>query len=68
MTNFKDMVGTPTGSGQDMLGKFLYFSLPSVLVEKDALTELCDSMGMPYAGAKRLSVSDVKIRPGSGNV
>ena len=67
MTIFKDMVGTPTGSGKNMLGKFLYFSLPSVLVEKDSLAELCDGMGMPYAGAKRLSVSDA-FRSATGDI
>ena len=67
MTNFKDMVGTSAGDAEHMLGKFLYFSLASVLVEKDALAELCDSMGMPYAGAKRLSVSDA-FRSATGDI
>ena len=67
MTHFKDMVGTSAGDAEHMLGKFLYFSLASVLVEKDALAELCDSMGMPYAGAKRLSVSDA-FRSATGDI
>ena len=67
MTNFKDMVGASAGDAEHMLGKFLYFSLASVLVEKDALAELCDSMGMPYAGAKRLSVSDA-FRSATGDI
>jgi hypothetical protein len=67
MTNFKDMVGASAGDAEHMLGKFLYFSLASVLVEKEALTELCDSMGMPYAGAKRLSVSDA-FRSATGDI
>ena len=67
MTNFKDMVGTSAGDAEHMLGKFLYFSLASVLVEKDALTELCDSMGMPYSGAKRLSTADA-FRSATGDI
>jgi hypothetical protein len=67
MTNFKDMVGASAGDAEHMLGKFLYFSLASVLVEKDALAELCDSMGMPYSGAKRLSVSDA-FRSATGDI
>ena len=45
--DFKDMIGAASGENQHMLGKFLYFSLASVLVEKEALAELCESMGMP---------------------
>ena len=67
MVDFKDMIGTSAGEEQHMLGKFLYFSLASVLVEKDALTELCDSTGMPYSGAKRLSVSDA-FRSATGDI
>ena len=67
MMNFKDMVGTTAGEEQHMLGKFVYFSLASVLVEKDALAELCQSMGMPYVGGKRLSVSDA-FRSATGDI
>ena len=65
--NFRNMFGTTEGVEQHMLGKFLYFSLTSVLVEKEALAELCESMDMPYAGAKRLSVSDA-FRSATGDI
>lgn len=65
--NFKDYLGTSSGNEQQMLGKFLYFSLPAVLVEKDALTALCENMGIPFAGGKRLSVSDA-FRSATGDV
>ena len=57
--NFKDVVGSASGEEQHMLGKFLYFSLANLLVEKDKLSELCDSLGMPYAGGKRLSIAAI---------
>ena len=50
-----------------MLGKFLYFSLASVLIEKEALAELCDSLGLPYSGGKRLSVTDA-FRSATGDI
>lgn len=65
--DFKDMIGAASGEDQHMLGKFLYFSLASVLVEKEALAELCESMGMPYAGGNRLSVSDA-FRSATGDI
>ena len=67
MTEFKNMVGTSIGKEQHMLGKFLYFSLSSLLVEKDALAELCDSLGIPYTGYKRISVSDA-FRSATGDI
>ena len=39
MLNFKDMVATSTGDEQHMLGKFLYFTLASVLVDKESYGE-----------------------------
>ncbi len=41
-----------------MLGKFLYFSLANLLVEKEVLSKLCEDMGIPCAGGTRLSVGD----------
>lgn len=64
---FKDAVGTASGEGQHVLGKFLYFSLANLLVEKDKLSELCNSLGMPYAGGNRLSMVDA-FRSATGDV
>lgn len=50
-----------------MLGKFLYFTLANLLVEKEALSDLCESMGIPYAGGNRLSVSDA-FRSATGDI
>lgn len=38
----------------EILGKFLYFSLSNLLVERDKLTEICTDMGLP-------------IKPGAGS-
>lgn len=65
--NFKDVVGAASGENRHMLGKFLYFSLANILVEKDKLSELCDSLGMPYAGGKRLSMADA-FRSATGDI
>ena len=67
MLNFKDMVATSTGDEQHMLGKFLYFTLASVLVDKEELSTLCQETGMPYASSKRLSISDA-FRSATGDI
>ena len=65
--NFKDVVAATSGENRHMLGKFLYFSLANILIEKDKLSELCDSLGMPYAGGKRLSLGDA-FRSATGDI
>lgn len=64
---FENMMGVASGDQQNMLGKLLYFSLSSVLVEKDKLSELCDSMGLYYAGGNRISVTDA-FRSATGDI
>ena len=63
----KDFIGTSTGDKEHMLGKFLYFSLSNLLVEREALSRLCEEMDIPYTGGKRLSVADA-FRSATGDI
>ena len=65
--NMGEFIGAATGDRQHMLGKFLYFSLSNLLVEKEELSALCESMGIAYAGCNRLSVSDA-FRSATGDI
>lgn len=65
--SFRNIIGAASGDKGNMLGKFLYFSLANILVEKESLAELCDSLGVPYSGGKRLSVSDA-FRSATGDI
>ena len=65
--SFHNMIGATSGDKKNMLGKFLYFTLANLLVEKEALSDLCESMGIPYAGGNRLSVSDA-FRSATGDI
>ena len=56
ITNFQDIIGAPNGDKAPVLGKFLYFSLANILVEKAALALLCEDLNIPYSGSKRISV------------
>ena len=53
--HMNDFVAASQGDAQNMLGKFLYFSLSNLLVEKAQLSELCESMGISYSGGTRPS-------------
>ena len=65
--DMKDFIGTSQGDKEHMLGKFLYFSLSNLLVEKEALSKLCEEMDFPYSGGKRLSVADA-FRSATGDI
>lgn len=65
--NMNEFIGAAAGDRQHVLGKFLYFSLTNLLVDKDELSHLCESMGIPYSGSNRLSVSDA-FRSATGDI
>lgn len=56
--NFENMICAMSGDESQVLGKLVLFSLSNILVDKEKLQELCDSLDIPYAGGRRLSVSD----------
>ena len=65
--NMNHFIGAAQGEKEHMLGKFLYFSLANLLVDKEELSELCDSMGIPYTSGNRLSVGDA-FRSATGDI
>ena len=67
ITNFQDIIGAANGDQPSVLGKFLYFSLANILVEKEALAQLCEDLNIPYSGSKRISVSDA-FRSATGDI
>ena len=60
-------IGAAKGDEQQMLGKFLYFSLANLLVDREELSNLCESVGIPYSGCNRLSVGDA-FRSATGDI
>ena len=65
--DMRDFIGTSQGDKAHMLGKFLYFSLSSLLVDREELKKLCDETGIPYSGGTRLSVGDA-FRSATGDI
>lgn len=65
--DMKNFIVATEADKEHVLGKFLYFSLANLLVEKDALSKLCDDMGIYYSGGERLSVADA-FRSATGDI
>ena len=57
-TNNLDRFIAVTGDTSSVLGKIVYFSLADVMVDRDKLREICDSMGIPYYGGGRQTDSN----------
>ena len=51
ITNFQDILGAANGDKTSVLGKFLYFSLANILVEKEALAQLCEDLNIHIPAA-----------------
>lgn len=51
-TNMSQLIAVTVNSA-DVLGKIVYFSLSDVMIDREKLQEICDSMGIPYSGGVR---------------
>ena len=63
---FEDFAAV-TQDGDGVLGKLLYYSLSSVLVDRDELAGLCRSVGFPYKPGRRSAVADA-FRSATGDI
>lgn len=51
-TNLDQLIAV-TGDSSSVLGKIVYFSLADVMIDREKLREICDTMGIPYYGGGR---------------
>ena len=65
--DMRNLLAAAEGDTEHVLGKFLYFSLANLLVDKEELSELCDSMGITFSSGNRLSVADA-FRSATGDI
>ena len=63
----ENLTAAAGGDAHHMLGTLLYFSLSNLLIDKQELSDLCDSMDIYYDGGKRTSVADA-FRSATGDV
>lgn len=53
--------------GKGVLGKVLYYSLSTTLIDKEKFSELCQSIGFPYEPSRRTAKADA-FRSATGDV
>ena len=61
---FEDFAAVPRDGGE-VLGKVLYYSLSSILIDRDELKEICDGLGLP--ASSRASFGDA-FRSATGDI
>jgi hypothetical protein len=53
--------------GEGVLGKLLYYSLSSILIDKDELERICEDVGFPYTQSRRSAPADA-FRNATGDI
>lgn len=53
--------------GGEVLGKVLYYSLSSVLIDREELKKLCDAVDFPASGSNRIAMGDA-FRSATGDI
>jgi len=53
--------------GEGVLGKILYYSLSSILVERNTLEQICADVGFPYTVSRRTALVDA-FRSATGDI
>ena len=63
---FEDFAAVSRDGG-DVLGKVLYYSLSSTLIDRDVLESLCDAVGFPKGRSNRTAMGDA-FRSATGDI
>lgn len=54
-------------NSDEVLGKILYYSLSSILIDRDELQKLCDAVGFPAGAGRRAALGDA-FRSATGDI
>lgn len=55
------------GTNEDILGKYMYYSLPKLIVKAERVREICDQIGFPIMVNENISVTDA-FRSATGEI
>ncbi len=61
------VVNSATGEEQGILGKYMYYSLPKLIVKAEKVKEICDQIGFPFLLKDNIPVSDA-FRSATGDI
>ena len=69
MKQMKDFMVIKTDDAQstEILGKYMYYSLPNMVVKVDKVKEICEAIGYPIAVNEKISITDA-YRSATGEI
>lgn len=60
-------IKTDDGSTEEILGKYMYYSLPKLIVKADKVREICEAIGFPIHVNENISLADA-FRSATGEI
>ncbi len=60
-------VNTQDGSGDEILGKYLYYSFPKLMIPLERINEICDALDFPVRAGEKISLTDA-FRSATGEI
>ena len=61
------IINSETGQQEEILGKYLYYSLPKLIVKAEKVREICEQIDFPVAVNENISVTDA-FRSATGEI
>ena len=61
------IINTETGEQEEILGKYMYYSFPKMIVKAEKMNEICTQIGFPVAACEVPSVTDA-FRSATGGI
>ena len=60
-------INSSDGQNDDILGKYMYYSLPKLILKAEKVKEICDQIGFPIQVNDRISMTDA-FRSATGDI
>ena len=61
------VINSENGQQDEILGKYMYFSLPKLIIKADKVKEICEQIGFPVGVREKISITDA-FRSATGEI
>ena len=61
------IINTETGEKEEIIGKYMYYSLPNMVVKVDSVKSVCEQIGFPIEVNEKISITDA-YRSATGEI
>ena len=61
------IINTETGEKEEIMGKYMYYSLPTMVIKLERVKEICEQIGFPINPGEGISITDA-YRSATGGI